>query len=46
MQKSLVLIKSYLYIIRYAIDATKIDKELHWTPDETFATGKRPLSGI
>jgi len=25
--------------IRYAIDATKIDKELNWTPDETFATG-------
>ena len=26
--------------IRYAIDATKIDKELGWTPDETFKTGK------
>ena len=25
--------------VRYAIDATKIDKELNWTPDETFATG-------
>jgi dTDP-glucose 4,6-dehydratase len=25
--------------LRYAIDATKIDKELKWTPDETFATG-------
>jgi dTDP-glucose 4,6-dehydratase len=25
--------------VRYAIDATKIDKELSWTPDETFATG-------
>jgi dTDP-glucose 4,6-dehydratase len=25
--------------IRYAIDATKIAKELNWTPDETFATG-------
>jgi dTDP-glucose 4,6-dehydratase len=25
--------------LRYAIDATKIDKELDWTPDETFATG-------
>jgi dTDP-glucose 4,6-dehydratase len=25
--------------VRYAIDATKIDKELGWTPDETFATG-------
>jgi dTDP-glucose 4,6-dehydratase len=27
--------------VRYAIDATKIDKELNWTPDETFATGIR-----
>ena len=26
---------------RYAIDATKIDKELGWTPDETFDTGFR-----
>jgi len=25
--------------VRYAIDATKIDKKLGWTPDETFATG-------
>jgi dTDP-glucose 4,6-dehydratase len=25
--------------VRYAIDATKIDKELNWTPDETFSTG-------
>ena len=25
--------------VRYAIDATKIDQELNWTPDETFATG-------
>ena len=25
--------------VRYAIDATKIDEELNWTPDETFATG-------
>ncbi len=25
--------------VRYAIDATKIDKELNWTPNETFATG-------
>jgi len=25
--------------VRYAIDATKIDRELNWTPDETFATG-------
>lgn len=25
--------------VRYAIDATKIDKELSWKPDETFATG-------
>jgi dTDP-glucose 4,6-dehydratase len=27
--------------VRYAIDATKIDKELNWTPSETFATGIR-----
>ncbi len=27
--------------VRYAIDATKIDKDLGWTPDETFATGIR-----
>ena len=27
--------------IRYAIDATKIENELSWTPDETFATGIR-----
>ena len=26
---------------RYAIDATKIRQELHWTPVETFATGMR-----
>jgi len=25
--------------LRYAIDATKIEKELNWTPDETFETG-------
>jgi len=25
--------------VRYAIDANKIDKELNWTPDETFTTG-------
>ena len=25
--------------IRYAIDATKIDEELNWTPDQTFETG-------
>jgi dTDP-glucose 4,6-dehydratase len=25
--------------VRYAIDATKIDNELNWMPDETFATG-------
>ena len=25
--------------VRYAIDATKIDNELNWTPDETFAAG-------
>lgn len=27
--------------IRYAIDATKIEKELNWTPVETFETGLR-----
>jgi len=27
--------------VRYAIDATKIDEELNWTPDETFSTGIR-----
>lgn len=27
--------------VRYAIDATKIDKELNWIPEETFATGIR-----
>lgn len=27
--------------MRYAIDATKIAKELNWQPDETFATGIR-----
>ena len=27
--------------IRYAIDATKIDQKLGWTPDETFKTGIR-----
>jgi dTDP-glucose 4,6-dehydratase len=31
--------------VRYAIDATKIDKELNWTPDETFATGIRKTIG-
>ena len=25
--------------MRYAIDATKIDKDLNWIPDETFETG-------
>ena len=27
--------------VRYAIDATKVDKELGWKPDETFDTGIR-----
>lgn len=27
--------------LRYAIDASKIDNELQWTPDETFETGLR-----
>ena len=27
--------------IRYAIDASKIDKELHWKPEETFETGMK-----
>ena len=26
---------------RYAIDAQKIERELAWTPDETFETGIR-----
>ena len=26
---------------RYAIDATKIERELRWRPEETFATGLR-----
>jgi dTDP-glucose 4,6-dehydratase len=26
---------------RYAIDARKIERELGWTPQETFATGLR-----
>ena len=25
--------------VRYPIDATKIEKELNWTPEQTFATG-------
>ena len=25
--------------VRYAIDASKIEKELGWTPNETFDTG-------
>ncbi|VUS40078.1 dTDP-glucose 4,6-dehydratase [Klebsiella huaxiensis] len=27
--------------LRYAIDAAKIERELGWTPDETFASGMR-----
>jgi len=27
--------------LRYAIDASKIEKELNWSPDETFETGLR-----
>lgn len=27
--------------VRYAIDASKIERELGWTPDETFASGLR-----
>ena len=27
--------------LRYAIDAAKIEKELGWTPQETFETGIR-----
>ncbi|KEF31640.1 dTDP-glucose 4,6-dehydratase [Marinobacter nitratireducens] len=27
--------------VRYAIDATKIERELGWTPEETFETGLR-----
>jgi len=27
--------------LRYAIDATKIDRELNWTPSESFETGMR-----
>ena len=27
------------YDVKYAIAATKIDRELNWTPDESFATG-------
>jgi len=27
--------------IRYAIDASKIEKELNWTPDETFESGMK-----
>ena len=27
--------------VRYAIDASKIDRELGWKPQETFETGMR-----
>jgi dTDP-glucose 4,6-dehydratase len=27
--------------VRYAIDASKIEKELGWVPEETFETGLR-----
>jgi dTDP-glucose 4,6-dehydratase len=27
--------------LRYAIDASKIERELGWTPEETFETGLR-----
>ena len=27
--------------VRYAIDAAKIERELGWTPDETFDSGLR-----
>jgi dTDP-glucose 4,6-dehydratase len=27
--------------VRYAIDATKIARELNWTPEETFESGIR-----
>jgi dTDP-glucose 4,6-dehydratase len=33
--------------VRYAIDATKITRELGWMPDETFNSGlRKPLNGI
>jgi dTDP-glucose 4,6-dehydratase len=27
--------------VRYAIDASKIDRELNWSPEETFKTGMK-----
>jgi dTDP-glucose 4,6-dehydratase len=33
--------------LRYAIDASKIQKDLGWVPEESFETGlEKPLSGI
>ena len=31
--------------LRYAIDASKIERELGWTPQETFETGLRKTVG-
>ncbi|WP_417223670.1 dTDP-glucose 4,6-dehydratase [Amphritea sp.] len=51
-ENNAVLVKSYrdliVYVddrpghdLRYAIDASKIERELGWSPDETFETGLR-----